>query len=55
MRQEPPPPPVSAPWRSTHLIPSDDPSFTEADWLANTRPHFAGPIHIGKDGLRLPL
>ncbi len=38
-----------------HLIPSDDPSFTEADWLANTRPHFAGPIHIGKDGLRLPL
>ncbi len=38
-----------------HLIPSDDPAFTEDDWLADTRPHFDGPIHIGKDGLRLPL
>ncbi len=38
-----------------HLIPSDDPAFTEADWLADTRPHFAGAIHIGKDGLKIPL
>lgn len=38
-----------------HLIPSDDPAFTEKDWLENTTPHFAGAIHIGKDGLRIPL
>lgn len=38
-----------------HLIPSDDPGFTKADWLANTRPHFAGQIHIGHDGLKIPL
>ena len=38
-----------------HLIPSDDPAFTESHWLANTRPHFAGPIHIGTDGLKIPL
>ncbi len=38
-----------------HLIPSDDPAYTEDDWLENTRPHFAGTIHIGKDGLRIPF
>lgn len=38
-----------------HLIPSDDPGFTDADWLADTRPHFAGAIHVGKDGLKIPL
>lgn len=38
-----------------HLIPSDDPAFTEADWLADTRPHFRGPLHIGRDGLVIPL
>lgn len=38
-----------------HLIPSDDPAFTETDWLDNTRPHFAGAIHIGRDGLKIPL
>lgn len=36
-----------------HLIPSDDPAFTEKDWLENTAPHFHGPIRIGKDGLRV--
>jgi ribonuclease BN (tRNA processing enzyme) len=38
-----------------HLIPSDDPAFAETDWLDNTRPHFAGAIHIGRDGLKIPL
>ena len=38
-----------------HLIPSDDPNFTEKDWLENTAPHFSGKIHIGKDGLKIPL
>ncbi len=36
-----------------HLIPSDDPAFTETDWLETTAPHFHGPIRIGKDGLRV--
>ncbi|MEZ5885273.1 MAG: MBL fold metallo-hydrolase [Paracoccaceae bacterium] len=38
-----------------HLIPSDDPDFTAAEWRANTAPHFAGEIHVGHDGLRIPL
>ena len=38
-----------------HLIPSDDPAFTATDWLQNTQPHFPGAIHIGKDGLKIPL
>jgi ribonuclease BN (tRNA processing enzyme) len=38
-----------------HLIPSDDPTFTEKDWLENTHPHFKGTIHIGRDGLKIPL
>jgi ribonuclease BN (tRNA processing enzyme) len=38
-----------------HLIPSDDPAFTETDWRTDTRPHFTGPIHIGTDGLKIPL
>jgi ribonuclease BN (tRNA processing enzyme) len=38
-----------------HLIPSDAPEFTEADWLNDTTPHFSGKIHIGTDGLRIPL
>lgn len=38
-----------------HLIPSDDPTFTDKDWLENTSPHFNGTIHIGKDGLKIPF
>lgn len=38
-----------------HLIPSDDPAYSEQDWLGSTRPHFSGPIHVGHDGLRIPL
>ncbi|KAJ56086.1 hydrolase [Actibacterium mucosum KCTC 23349] len=38
-----------------HLVPSDDPDFTENDWRAEAAPHFAGPLHIGRDGLRIPL
>jgi ribonuclease BN (tRNA processing enzyme) len=38
-----------------HLIPSDDPTVTEADWRANVAPHFSGQIHIGTDGLRIAL
>lgn len=38
-----------------HLIPSDDPTYTEKDWLEDTRPHFNGTIYIGKDGLKIPF
>lgn len=38
-----------------HLIPSDDPDYGEADWLAAATPHFNGTIHIGRDGLRIPV
>ncbi|WP_417413300.1 MBL fold metallo-hydrolase [Hoeflea sp.] len=38
-----------------HLIPSDDPDFTEEDWIAALSGHWDGPLHIGKDGMRIPL
>ena len=36
-----------------HLIPADDPAVTEADWLAAVRPHFDGPVTVGRDGSSL--
>ena len=38
-----------------HLIPSDDPDYGESDWMAAVAPHFGGALHVGKDGLRIPL
>lgn len=38
-----------------HLIPNDDPDFSEADWRRETKPHFKGPLHIGQDGMRIVL
>lgn len=38
-----------------HLIPADDPTYGEGDWLAAVRPHWAGPFFLGRDGLRIPL
>ena len=38
-----------------HLIPADDPAFTEAHWRAAVAPRFAGPLHVGRDGLEIPL
>jgi ribonuclease BN (tRNA processing enzyme) len=38
-----------------HLIPADDPAFGEADWAAAVRAHWPGPLHIGRDGLRIAL
>ncbi|SMH43266.1 MBL fold metallo-hydrolase [Maritimibacter sp. HL-12] len=38
-----------------HLIPVDDPDFTKAHWLAEVRQHWQGPLHIGYDGLTIPL
>jgi ribonuclease BN (tRNA processing enzyme) len=36
-----------------HLIPSDDPDFGEAEWLAAIRPIWDGPFYLGHDGLRI--
>ena len=38
-----------------HLIPSDDPDYTPDDWHAAVAPHWSGPVHLGRDGLRIPL
>ncbi|MGV8986839.1 MAG: MBL fold metallo-hydrolase [Cypionkella sp.] len=38
-----------------HLIPSDDPDYIEQDWRAAVSPYYQGKLHVGKDGLRIPL
>jgi len=38
-----------------HLIPVDDPDFTETHWRDEVRRHWTGPLHIGHDGLTIPL
>ena len=38
-----------------HLIPSDDPAFGPDDWHRACAPHWQGPLHVGKDGLRIDL
>jgi len=34
-----------------HLIPNDDPDFTEGHWQAEVAPHWSGPLHLGRDGM----
>ncbi|AZN71653.1 MBL fold metallo-hydrolase [Georhizobium profundi] len=38
-----------------HLIPADDPEFSEADWLAAVAETWDGRITIGQDGLEIAL
>lgn len=38
-----------------HLIPSDDPAFGPEEWSRCLAPHWQGPLHIGRDGLRISL
>jgi ribonuclease BN (tRNA processing enzyme) len=38
-----------------HLVPVDDPDFTEAHWIAETRRTWDGPLHVGRDGLEILL
>lgn len=38
-----------------HLVPCDDPNFTEHDWQGEASRHWSGPLHIGSDGLTLTL
>jgi ribonuclease BN (tRNA processing enzyme) len=38
-----------------HLIPTMEPGIGDADWRAAAAPHFDGTLHIGRDGMVLPL
>lgn len=38
-----------------HLIPSDDPDYGAEDWRAAVAPHWSGALHVGRDGLVIPL
>jgi len=38
-----------------HLIPSDDPNFGPSEWSAAMRDHWHGELHVGRDGLVIPL
>lgn len=38
-----------------HLVPSDDPDFTEEDWRREAARHWSGPLYVGRDGMRIPL
>lgn len=38
-----------------HLIPSDDPDFGVTDWQRACAPLWRGPLHVGRDGLRIDL
>lgn len=38
-----------------HLIPSDDPAYTQANWQEAVTPHWTGALFVGHDGLRIPL
>jgi ribonuclease BN (tRNA processing enzyme) len=37
----------------SHLVPADDPSVSEAMWLAAARTHFTGRVVVGRDLLAL--
>lgn len=38
-----------------HLIPADDPDFSDDDWVAAVRRTWDGPLTIGRDGLAIEL
>jgi len=38
-----------------HLIPADDPDYTEEDWRAAARQSWDGPLTVARDGLVIPL
>ena len=38
-----------------HLIPDGEPDLTEETWRAAVAPHFHGTVHIGRDGMTIPL
>lgn len=38
-----------------HLIPVDDPAFTEGDWLSRAGQVWNGPVTLGRDGMEIAL
>lgn len=38
-----------------HMVPIDDPEFTESHWLSEAAQHWNGPTTVGRDGLVIPL
>jgi len=38
-----------------HLIPADDPAFTDADWESAIAENWNGPLIVGKDGMKIPI
>lgn len=36
-----------------HLVPADDPAYTQDDWRRAVEPHWDGPLFVGSDGLRI--
>lgn len=38
-----------------HLLPSDDPAYTPQHWRDAVAPEWQGTLHLGEDGLRIPL
>lgn len=38
-----------------HLIPTDDPAFSKADWLSETSRFWSGKTIVGRDGLVIPI
>ncbi|MBM3519404.1 MAG: MBL fold metallo-hydrolase [Alphaproteobacteria bacterium] len=38
-----------------HLVPSADPLVTPETWTEGARRYWKGPLHVGYDGLRIPL
>ena len=38
-----------------HLIPADDPNFTETDWRREVAKAWSGPVVVGQDGLTIPI
>ena len=38
-----------------HLLPSDDPDFTDEHWQEAVAGHYDGPVHVGHDGLVISL
>lgn len=39
----------------SHLIPADDPNYTEQDWKGAVEGHWDGPLIVGHDGVKIIL
>lgn len=39
----------------SHLIPSDDPKYSDQDWHEAVKNHWFKELHVGKDGMRIIL